>query len=220
MSGDDLIPPSPRYDAGDAGPDDSGFFAQSDPIALFADWLKLASASEPGDANAMALATADALGAPDVRMVLLKGFDGRGFDFYTNEHSAKGEQLAANARAAICLHWKSLNWQVRARGPIEAATDAETDAYFATRDAGARRAAWASEQSREMPSRAEFDRRIAEVTERYPGEDVPRPAHWRGYRLVPLEIEFWRNRAFRLHDRLQFFRAAPGAAWAKRRLYP
>jgi pyridoxamine 5'-phosphate oxidase len=168
----------------------------------------------------MALATADASGAPDVRMVLLKGFDARGFDFYTNAESAKGEQLAANARAAICLHWKSLNWQVRARGPITLTTEAETDSYFATRDPGARRAAWASEQSREMPSRAAFDQRIAEAGARFPGDDVPRPAHWRGYRLVPLEIEFWRNRAFRMHDRLQFVRAAPGADWAKRRLYP
>lgn len=220
MAGDDLIPPSPSYDpAGEPPADDAALFAESEPFALFERWLTEAKAKEPNDPNAMALATADADGSPDVRMVLLKGLD-RGFVFYSNAESAKGRQLAANARAAIVLHWKSLRRQVRARGLIEPVSAEEADAYFQTRDRGARIGAWASSQSRPLEDRLALEKRIAEFAAKFGLGAVPRPAHWRGYRLVPLSIEFWRDRPFRLHDRLTFSRSAPDARWAKQRLYP
>ncbi len=216
-----LIPPSPSYDpTASPPPDDAALFAEGEPLALFARWFKEATDKEPSDPNAMALATADASGAPDVRMVLLKDFDAAGFVFYSNAESAKGVQLEHSPRAALCFHWKSLRRQVRVRGAIEPVSDAEADAYFASRDRGARLGAWASEQSRPLPERLALEKRVAEFALKFGLGEIPRPPHWRGWRLVPLTIEFWRDRPFRLHDRLVFERDAPGAAWRKGRLYP
>jgi pyridoxamine 5'-phosphate oxidase len=221
LSGDDLIPPSPKYDPDAAPPpDDAALFAENEPFQLFERWFKEAKEQEPRDPNAMALSTVDAQGFPDVRMVLLKSADRQGFVFYTNAESAKGRQLEANARAAIVLYWKSLNRQIRVRGIIEHVSDAEADAYFQSRDRGARLGAWASEQSRPLPDRLALEKRIAEFALKYGVGEVPRPAHWRGYRLKPLAIEFWRDRPFRLHDRLVFTRDEPGAEWSKARLFP
>jgi len=218
---DDLIPPSPRYDPNaPPAPDDAAFFAEGEPFELFARWFADAKAKEPNDPNGMALATADASGFPDVRMVLLKDFDARGFVFYTNAESAKGRQIEANPRAAIVMHWKSIRRQVRARGQIEPVSEAEADAYFQSRDRGARLGAWASEQSRPLQDRLALEKRIAEFVLKYGVGEVPRPEHWRGYRLKPLAIEFWRDRPFRLHDRLVFTRDEPEAQWSKGRLYP
>lgn len=220
MAGDELIPPSPKYDPAGPPPDDAGLFAENEPFALFERWFKEARTKEPNDPNAMALATVDASGTPDVRMVLMKGFEEGAFVFYTNGESAKGVQLAANDRAAVCFHWKSLGRQVRARGVVEFVSDAEADAYFQSRDRGARLGAWASTQSRPMEERLALEKRIAEYALKFGVGEVPRPPHWRGYRLTPLAFEFWRNRPFRLHDRLVFARETPGAAWTKGRLYP
>lgn len=217
---DDLIPPSPKYDpAAQPPPDDAALFAESEPFVLFERWFKEAKEKEPNDPNGMALATADADGFPDVRMVLLKAVD-TGFVFYTNAESAKGQQLEANPRAAIVMHWKSLRRQVRVRGQIEPVTEAESDAYFQSRDRGARLGAWASQQSRPLEDRLALEKRIAEFAAKYGLGEVPRPDYWRGYRLVPLSFEFWRDRPFRLHDRLVFRRAAPGQSWSRQRLYP
>jgi pyridoxamine 5'-phosphate oxidase len=221
MSRDDLIPPSPKYDPPAQPPaDDAALFAESEPFALFERWFKEAREKEPNDPNGMALATADASGFPDVRMVLLKGFDAHGFVFYSNAESAKGRQLAENPRAAVVFHWKSLRRQVRVRGLIEPVSDTEADAYFRSRDRGARLGAWASRQSRPLEDRLALEKRIAEFAAKYGLGEVPRPEFWRGYRLVPLAIEFWRDRPFRLHDRLLFTRGAAGQTWAKSRLYP
>jgi pyridoxamine 5'-phosphate oxidase len=221
MSADDLIPPSPSYDpVAPPPPDDAEFFARDEPLALFADWFKLAKEKEPNDPNAMALATTDADGGPDVRMVLLKDFGADGFTFYSNAESAKGVQLAANPRAAVCFHWKSLKRQVRVRGAIAAAPGAEADAYFQSRDRGARLGAWASQQSRPLPDRLALEKRVAEVALQFGVGSVPRPPFWGGYVLTPLAIEFWRDRPFRLHDRLVFTRASVDASWTKQRLYP
>lgn len=221
MTGDDLIPPSPKYDPqGQPPPDDAALFAVDEPFELFERWFKEAREKEPNDPNGMALATADASGFPDVRMVLLKGFDSAGFVFYTNSQSAKGAQLHENPRAALCFHWKSLRRQVRVRGDVSFVTDAEADAYFKSRDRGARLGAWASEQSRAMADRLALEKRIAEAALKYGVSEVPRPPHWRGYRLAPLSFEFWRDRPFRLHDRLVFQRDAVTASWRKSRLYP
>ena len=221
VSGDDLIPPSPKYDAGgQPPPDDAALFAESEPFALFERWFREAKEKEPNDPNGMALATADASGFPDVRMVLLKGVDAQGFVFYTNAQSAKGRQLEANPRAAAVFHWKSIRRQVRLRGLVEAVSDAEADAYFRSRDRGARLGAWASAQSRPLEDRLALEKRIAEYAAKFGLGEVPRPDYWRGYRLVPLAMEFWRDRPFRLHDRLLFAREAPGQAWSKSRLYP
>ncbi len=221
LSGDDLIPPSPKYDpAGTPPPDDAALFAESEPMALFESWFRSAKAKEPGDPNAMALSTADAAGAPDVRMVLMKGVDAKGFVFYSNAESAKGRQLAENPHAAAVFYWKSLKRQVRVRGLIEPVSDAEADAYFQTRDRGARLGAWASAQSRPLPNRLALEKRIAEYAAKFGLGEVPRPDYWRGWRLVPLSIEFWRDRPFRLHDRLVFERGDPTTPWSKKRLYP
>lgn len=221
MSGDDLIPPSPKYDPSAAPPpDDAALFAENEPFALFERWFKDAKEKEPSDPNGMALATADASGFPDVRMVLMKGFDHSGFVFYTNAESAKGRQLEENARAAVAFYWKSLRRQVRVRGTIEPVSDAEADAYFRSRDRGARLGAWASRQSRPLEDRLALEKRIAEYVLKYGVGEVPRPEYWRGYRLVPLSIEFWRDRPFRLHDRLQFTRTDAASPWVKSRLYP
>lgn len=194
------------------------FTARDEPFALFGEWLADATGSEPNDPNAMALATVDTDGMPDVRMVLLKGFDTGGFVFYTNLESAKGRELAATPKAALCFHWKSLRRQVRVRGPVEAVTDAEADAYFATRPRGSRIGAWASKQSRPLESRFALEKAVASYTARYPVGDIPRPDHWSGFRIVPQTIEFWHDRPFRLHDRLTFTR--DGGGWTTSRLYP
>jgi pyridoxamine 5'-phosphate oxidase len=220
VSGDELIPPSPKYDPDGPPPDDAALFAEQEPFALFERWFADARGKEPNDPHAMALATVDASGMPDVRMVLMKGFEQGAFVFYTNAESAKGAQLAANQRAAVCFHWKSLGRQVRARGIVEFVSDAEADAYFQSRDRGARLGAWASPQSRPMEERLVLEKRIADYALKFGVGEVPRPPHWRGYRLIPLAMEFWRNRPFRLHDRLVFTREAPGAAWGKSRLFP
>ncbi len=200
---------------------ESADFAEaSDPLALFGAWMKEAEAAEPVDPEAMALATADADGLPNVRMILLKGADERGFVFYTNCESAKGEELAANAQAALLFYWKSLGRQVRMRGPVEPATDAEADTYFATRHRESRIGACASRQSRPLASRAVLEAEVERLTKEFGDGDVARPAYWRGYRLVPLEIEFWRSGAFRLHDRIVFRRASPRGSWIRTRLYP
>ncbi|MBL8584441.1 MAG: pyridoxamine 5'-phosphate oxidase [Rhizobiaceae bacterium] len=198
--------------------DNADFAASVDPFALFADWLQDASRSEPNDPNAVALATVDGDGLPDVRMVLLKGFDHAGFVFYTNFESAKGTQILGSMKAAMCFHWKSLRRQVRLRGPVEIVSDAEADAYYASRPRGSRIGAWASRQSRPLESRFALEKAVAEYTARYPIGDIPRPPHWSGFRIVPQQIEFWQNRPFRLHDRVQFLRADSG--WTKSRLYP
>ena len=192
--------------------------AEQDPIALFETWLGEALKSEPNDANAMTLATADAEGAPDARMVLLKGVDDRGFVFFTNLESAKGVQLAANPKAALLFHWKSLRRSVRVRGNIEPVDPAEADAYFATRARSAQIGAWASDQSRPMSDPLALERRVAEVAVRFGLARPPRPPHWSGYRLKARSLEFWRDRPFRLHERLLFTRA--GETWTTQRLYP
>jgi len=190
-----------------------------DPHALFDAWLAEARASEPNDPEAMTLATADAVGRPSARMLLLKGHDARGFAFYTNAESRKGDELAANSHAALVFHWKSLRRQVRAEGRIEPIGDAEADAYFATRSREARLGAWASDQSRLLDSRETFETRYREVIDEFADRDVPRPAYWRGFRLVPERIEFWTDRPHRLHERRLFTRR-PGGGWYERLLYP
>jgi len=190
----------------------------TDPFQLFDDWFAEAKASEPNDAEAMALATADAGGRPSVRMVLLKGHGPAGFVFYTNEESAKGAQLAANPRPALLFHWKSLRRQVRIEGPVERVAAADADAYFASRSRDSQLGAWASDQSRPLDSRATFERRFKEVQQRFEGADVPRPPHWGGYRVLPERIEFWSDRPHRLHERRLFERQDGG--WCEGLLYP
>lgn len=199
----------------------SGDFTEApEPFALFAAWFEEAKASEPNDPDAMALATTDAAGLPDVRMVLLKQADDRGFVFFTNEESAKGVQLEGNPKAALVLHWKSLRRQIRARGPVERVSDGEANVYFMTRSRPSRIAASASDQSRPLASRRIFEERIAELEQRFEGQEIPRPAHWGGFRIVPLEIEFWMDRLHRMHERVRFTRERVGGAWSKTRLYP
>jgi pyridoxamine 5'-phosphate oxidase len=201
------------------------FTAAEDPIAQFEAWLVEAAASEPNDPTAMALATVDASGLPNVRMVLLKGVDGpthpaRGFVFYTNLESAKGRELAASPRAALLFHWKSLQRQVRVRGPVTAVSPEEADQYFAIRPRLSRIGAWASDQSRPLESRLAFEKKLAQFTAKFGAGDIPRPPHWSGFRLTPIEIELWHDRPFRLHDRVVFRRADASAPWIKTRLYP
>jgi pyridoxamine 5'-phosphate oxidase len=199
---------------------DPGLTAAEEPIAHFRDWFAEAKAQEPNDPDAMALATVDAAGMPNVRMVLLKSVDERGFVFYTNRESAKGEELAVNPRAALSFHWKSLRRQVRVRGDIVPVSEAEADAYFATRAKDSQIGAWASQQSRPLEGRFALEKEIARVAARYALSSVPRPPHWAGYRLRPLAIEFWRDRPFRLHDRLLYTRENLDAAWRTARLFP
>lgn len=189
-------------------------------MRLFAAWFQDATKSEPRDPNALALATVDASGQPNVRMVLLKGADERGFVFYTNTGSRKGQELDGQGKAAIVFHWKSLNRQVRVRGPVERVSDAEADAYFATRPKQAQIGAWASKQSAPLESRLAFEKAIALYAAKFAIGEVPRPSNWSGYRLVPMTMEFWQDRPFRLHDRIEFHRAAPDQPWTKTRLYP
>jgi pyridoxamine 5'-phosphate oxidase len=200
--------------------DAADFTQAEEPFALVDAWLAEAGKSEPNDPNAMALATVDADGLPDVRMVLLKGFDARGFVFYTNEESAKGRQLAAAPKAAALFHWKSLRRQIRLRGAVTLVSDEEADAYFASRPRASRIGAWASAQSRPLESRLSLEMAIARHAARFGLGEVPRPAYWRGFRLAPVAIEFWRDGAFRLHDRIAFTRAAQDAPWRRERLYP
>ena len=216
-----LIPPSPSaqdYAAQLAANADETMFERTEPFGLFAEWLEAAKAAEPNDANAMTLATLDAEGVPDARIVLLKDVDARGFTFFSNQESAKGEQLWAHPAAALVFHWKSLRRQVRVRGAVEPVSAAEADAYFASRARESRIGAWASDQSRPLDSRAVLEARVAEQTESFDGQDVPRPDRWSGWRIVPQQVEFWRDRAFRLHDRLRFER--DGDAWLRTRLWP
>ena len=197
----------------------SGDFTQaSEPWELFASWLDEASRSEPNDPTAMALATADAEGLPDVRMVLLKQADESGFVFYTNVESARGQELAANPQAALVMHWKSLRRQVRARGTVTKVSDAEADAYFQSRARDSRIGAWASQQSRPLESRFALEKAVAFYAAKHAIGEVPRPPYWTGYRIAPISMEFWQDRPFRLHDRLVFTRAGEG--WSKTRLYP
>lgn len=195
-------------------------FDRDDPLALFTEWMSDARASEPNDANAMSLATVDGEGLPDVRMVLLKAVDRRGFTFYTNADSQKGQQLKLNSVAAICFHWKSLRRQVRIRGPVVAVDGQEADDYFSSRARGSQLGAWSSNQSRPVESRAALEAKVAATETRFGRGDIPRPEFWHGWRVEPVQIEFWRDRPFRLHDRLLFSRNDENQPWTTARLFP
>ena len=196
------------------------FFEAANPFPVFSEWLADAAAKEPNDPNAMALATVDADGMPDVRMVLLKGVDETGFVFFTNYESAKGRELLAHPKAALCFHWKSLRRQIRVRGDVTPVSAAEADAYFASRERGSRLGAWASKQSRPLESRFALEKAVAAYTAKFGLGEIPRPDYWSGFRIRPLSIEFWHDRKFRLHDRIEFRRSVPEGAWEKVRMYP
>ncbi|MFG1463518.1 pyridoxamine 5'-phosphate oxidase [Xanthobacter sp. DSM 24535] len=196
------------------------FTESTEPFRLFSEWLGEAERTEPNDPNAMTIATVDQDGLPDARMVLLKGLDERGFVFFTNTESAKGRELADNPKAALVFHWKSLRRQVRVRGPVERVTEAEANAYFATRPRLSQIGAWASQQSRPLEGRFAFEAAVAATTAKYALGTVPRPPHWTGFRIVPVAIEFWHDRPFRLHDRIVFRRPEPVGEWMRTRLYP
>ncbi len=199
----------------------TGDFTEStEPFRLFSEWFNDAVKAEPNDPTAMTLATVDSSGMPDARMVLMKGFDEAGFVFYSHIDSAKGRELAASPKAALVFHWKSLRRQVRIRGIVSTVTAAEADAYFATRPKQAQIGAWASKQSQPLESRFAFEQAIAKVTARHLIGEVPRPPGWSGWRVAPLDFEFWHDRPFRLHDRIVFRRPATDVAWTKTRLYP
>ncbi len=206
-----------------AAPD---FQSATDPFALFDQWFADAKARELNDPNAMALATADASGMPNVRMVLLKGLDrvdagaDRGFVFYTNYESAKGRELLTSSKAALLFHWKSLRRQVRIRGSVSHASVAEADAYFASRPRGSQIGAWASTQSRPLEGRSALENAVSQVASQYGDNPIPRPPHWSGFRVTPLEIEFWHDRPFRLHERLVFRRETALAVWGRTGLFP
>jgi pyridoxamine 5'-phosphate oxidase len=202
------------------GLNSSDFTEAGDPIALFRLWFEEAIRSEVNDPEAMTLSTVDGDGLPDARMVLCKNADAGGLVFYTNAESAKGRELAGQPKAAALFHWKSLRRQARFRGFVTEVTGAESDAYFASRPRGSRIGAWASRQSRPLASRAALEAAVAAYERRFGGGEIPRPDYWRGYRLTPVEIEFWRDGLYRLHDRVVFKRAAVDAPWEKRRLYP
>ena len=204
---------------------DSAFIAREDPFALFTEWLAEAEKSEPNDPNAMAVASVDGSGMPNVRMVLLKGLDpegeqNRGFVFYTNFEGQKGRELLAHPKAALLFHWKSLERQVRVRGTVSVVSDAEADAYYASRPRLSRIGAWASRQSRPLEGRFALEAEVARYTAKYAIGEIPRPPHWSGFRVTPVEIEFWVSRPFRLHDRVVFRREDAAAPWHKTRLFP
>jgi pyridoxamine 5'-phosphate oxidase len=208
------------------GPPADDFLKATDPFALFDTWFADAKQHEINDPNGMALSTVDAEGMPNVRMVLLKGLDtaahgpDRGFVFYTNFQSAKGQEILGAKKAAFLFHWKSLRRQVRVRGLVTQVTDAEADTYFASRPRGSRLGAWASQQSRPLESRFALEKAVASYTAKYPIGDIPRPPHWSGLRITPVEMEFWHDRPFRLHDRVAFKRASQDDAWQASALYP
>lgn len=221
MTDETLIPASPSQDdyvrqVTEAQP--LPLLPESDPFALFSEWLAEAGKKEPNDPNAMAVSTVDADGLPDSRMVLLKDFDARGFVFYSNTQSAKGVELSGQPKAALLFHWKSLRRQVRIRGTVETVSEADADAYFASRARHSQLGAWASDQSRPLPDRLALERRVAEMGLKFGLAKVPRPPHWSGYRVVPQVIEFWRDRPFRLHERLVHQRL--GDSWGVTRLFP
>lgn len=191
----------------------------TDPFARFATWFAEAEASEPFDPNAMTVVTTTPDGRPSARTILLKGVDPRGFVFYTNKESRKAAELAANRHIFLLFYWKSLGRQIRIEGTVESVTDAEADAYFASRPRISRLGAWASDQSRPLDSRATLERRLAEFEAKYPGEDIPRPAHWSGYRVLPERFEFWQNMDYRLHDRTTYTRT-PDGGWTLGKLFP
>jgi pyridoxamine 5'-phosphate oxidase len=203
-----------------AGLTGGDFTTAKEPLRLFAEWFAEAKRAEPVNPDAMALATVDADGLPNARMVLLKGFDECGFVFYTNFDSVKGHELAVAPKAALVFYWKTLQRQVRLRGSVEPVSPAEADAYFSSRSRMAQIGAWASKQSEPLESRLAFEKAVARYTEKFGAGPVPRPPHWSGYRVVPQTIEFWKERPFRLHDRIAFSRSAPDAPWSKTRLYP
>jgi pyridoxamine 5'-phosphate oxidase len=192
---------------------------ETDPFAWFNRWMAEAEGSEPSDPNAMTVATVGADGKPSARTVLLKGVDPRGFVFYTNTDSRKGHELLGNRLISLLFFWKSLARQIRIEGAVETVTAAEADAYFATRARVSRLGAWASDQSRPLSERAELERRLRQFEEKYPGEDIPRPPHWSGYRVLPDRFEFWQNMPFRLHDRTTFERE-PMGGWTRGKLFP
>ncbi|MBO9417969.1 MAG: pyridoxamine 5'-phosphate oxidase [Labrenzia sp.] len=198
-----------------------GDFVEAEkPFELFDEWLEEAKTTEPNDPNALALSTVDPDGLPNVRMVLLKGFDETGFVFYTNLESAKGRELLSAGKAAMCFHWKSLRRQIRIRGEIVQVSAEEADEYYQSRPRGSRIGAWASRQSRPLESRFALEKEVAKYTAKFGIGDIPRPEHWSGLRLIPSEIEFWADRPFRLHDRVKFTRSSPSEPWNKERLYP
>ena len=200
--------------------DDDQTIAGDNPFLLFQDWMTLAEQKEPNDPNAMALATVDDQSLPDVRMVLLKGFDSEGFVFYTNSESAKGRELEQTMKAALLFHWKSLRRQVRIRGTVSRLPDEEADAYFQSRPRASRIGAWASQQSRPVASRKALWQAVTKETARFAIGTVPRPPYWNGYRVRPLSMEFWMDKPFRLHDRVLFTRTADGTGWTTQRLFP
>jgi pyridoxamine 5'-phosphate oxidase len=201
-------------------PASEDFSQEKNPERLFQHWLDEADRAEIDDANAMTLATVDESGLPNVRVVLLKGVDARGFVFYTNYESAKGQELLASPKAALCFHWKSLRRQVRVRGPVEQVSPHEADAYYATRPRGSRIGTWASQQSRPLGTRAQLEEAVARFEKEFAGMNPVRPRYWSGFRVIPLQIEFWRDRPHRLHDRILFHRASLDEPWVKTRLYP
>lgn len=220
MPTDSNIPRSPSKDKYLQHDQALGPLVGDDPFTLFGEWFADAKQYEPNDPNAMCLATVDADGMPDARMVLLKGYDASGFTFYTNLQSAKGQQLQYAQKAALVFHWKSIRRQVRIRGQVEMVPAEEADTYFKTRARDSQIGAWASDQSQPLAGRGQLQNRVKEFEDKFQGQDVPRPPHWSGYRLVPLQIEFWRDRAFRLHDRLTFTRKVGDVDWQTQSLFP
>jgi pyridoxamine 5'-phosphate oxidase len=192
---------------------------QTSPFAQFQDWFAEAEKTEAKDPNAMIVATATPDGHPSARAILLKGVDDRGFVFYTNKESRKSAELSANANVFLLFYWKSLGRQVRIEGTVESVTDAEADAYYASRPRISRLGAWASQQSRPLASRSVLEQRLAEAEQRYPSDDIPRPAYWSGYRVLPVSFEFWLDMPYRLHDRTVYRRAADGG-WEQTKLFP